>query len=287
MKDKSVRFGPRLIGPIRRIALALLTVFAIAALVLWIGQERLVFVPPPPPAQQGHGATRIDFVASDGQRLFGFFVSASSPELDVSGQELILLFHGNGDLAESWVEWARDAAGRTGWSVFIPEFRGYGGLPGRPTYDGIMRDARAALALLEARFGVEPGEVVFYGHSLGTGIATELAVEYGARAVVLEAPITSVVDVGRQTVGPPLSWILPVISRIDLAPVDDVRNIRAPVWVVSGEEDEVAPAWMGRRVFGAAAHKGQFLLIPGGRHGNISDQGGDLYWSWLCQALGL
>jgi fermentation-respiration switch protein FrsA (DUF1100 family) len=122
---------------------------------------------------------------------------------------------------------------------------------------------------------------------LGTGVVTQLAVEQGARAVLLEAPITSVDDVGRLGLGPPLSWLLPFISRIDFAPVDDVRTIDAPVWVVCGGDDEVAPAWMGRSVFDAALQKGKFLLVPQARHGNVAGRGGDQYWQWLGQALGL
>jgi len=194
--------------------------------------------------------------------------------------------HGNGDLADSWIDWAREVAARTGRSVLLAEYRGYGGLPGRPTYEGVMRDARATRALVQARYGLPPGEVILYGHSLGTGVATQLAVEQGARAVLLEAAITSVDDVGRLALGPPLSWLLPLISRIDFAPVDDVRTIDAPVWVVCGGDDELAPAWMGRSVFDAALRKGKFLLVPQARHGNVAERGGDEYWGWLGQALG-
>jgi fermentation-respiration switch protein FrsA (DUF1100 family) len=262
-------------------------VFAAAVVVLWFVQERLVFVPPPTPVVQGRGATRIDFTSTDGQPLFGLLVRDSTSRSPEVPDQLILHFHGNGDLADAWVDWAREVAARTGWSVLLAEYRGYGGLPGRPTYEGVMRDARAALALVQARYDLAPGEVVLYGHSLGAGVATQLAVEQGARAVLLEAPITSVVDVGRLALGPPLSWLLPLISRIDLAPVDDVRTIDAPVWVVCGGDDEVAPAWMGRSVFNAALRKGKFLLVPEARHGNVAERGGDQYWQWLGQALGL
>jgi fermentation-respiration switch protein FrsA (DUF1100 family) len=249
-------------------------------------QERLVFLPPPTPLQQGRGASRIDFTSTDGQPLFGLLVSApTSPDPGVP-RRVILHFHGNGDLADSWVDWAREVAERTGWSVFLVEYRGYGGLPGGPTYDRVMRDARAALALVQARYGLAAGEVVLYGHSLGSGVATRLAVEQGARAVMLEAPMTSVVDVGRRNLGPPLSWVLPLISRVDFAPVDDVRRIDAPLWVACGADDDVLPASMGRSVFAAAKRKGEFLLVPNAGHADLPERGGDIYWQWFRRALG-
>lgn len=277
----------RLLRSIRRIVLALAILFAVFVGMLWLLQERLVFVPPPTPVQQGRNATRVDFVSADGQPLFGFLVSAKSPQSPMVPPRMILHFHGNGDLADSWIDWARELAERTGWSVFLAEYRGYGGLPGRPTFDGVMRDARAALTLLQTEYGLAPDQIVLYGHSLGTGVATQLAVERGARAVVLEAPITSVVDVGRQNLGPPLSMVLPLISRIHLTPLEDVRRIQVPVFVVSGGRDEVAPAKMGRRVFDAAARKGEYLLVAGGQHGDLSRRGGERYWELVQNALGL
>jgi fermentation-respiration switch protein FrsA (DUF1100 family) len=242
-------------------------------------------VPPPTPNQQGRGATRVEFNATDGQPLFGFLITPAGADSTNSPTGIILHFHGNGDLADSWLDWAEEVAQRTGLSVFLAEYRGYGGLPGRPTFEGLMRDARAALSVLDTEFGTDPSEVVLYAHSLGTGVATHLALEHTVRALVLEAPITSVVDVARRNLGPPLSWVVPLISRIPLAPVEAVRSIHVPVSVVSGERDDVAPSWMGREVFDAAIQKGDFLLIPQGEHGNLSTVGGDQYWEFVEKAL--
>ncbi|HET9888702.1 MAG TPA: alpha/beta fold hydrolase [bacterium] len=197
----------------------------------------------------------------------------------------MLHFHGNGDLAHNWVDWGNDVAQHTGYSVFLAEYRGYGGLPGRPTYDGVMNDARATLAFLEERYGLSPSEIVLYGHSLGTGVAAQLAAEQGARAVLLESPLTSIVAAGQRSFIPPFSYVVPYISRIHWAPVDDVRKIQAPVWVACGDCDEVCPASMSEEVYAAALHQGEYLLVPQAEHGNVVDIGGDDYWAWLIRAL--
>lgn len=268
----------------RRVAVALFAAFVLVAAALWFFQERLIFVPPPTPARQGEGAARLPYEAADGQPLFGFYLGAptnAAEDLD----RLIVVFHGNGDLADSWVDWARDVVERTGWPVFLAEYRGYGGLPGRATYDGVMRDARAALALVQSRFGLQSGDLVLYGHSLGSGVATQIAMATQVRSILLESPITSIVDVGRRTLGPPLSWVLPLLSRVDFAPVERVRDIPVPVSVVCGDRDEVSPPWMGRRVFDAALQQGEFLLVTGAGHGDVSYRGGEAYWDWLRRAL--
>jgi pimeloyl-ACP methyl ester carboxylesterase len=189
-------------------------------------------------------------------------------------------------LADSWIDWAHDVALRTGWSVFLAEYRGYGGLPGRAKYDGVMLDAHATLSLLQERFGASPNEVVLYGHSLGTGVAAQLAAERGAKAVLLEGPITSIADAGRRGFPPPISFAIPWISRIDFAPIEHVRNIQSPVCVACGDLDRVTGVSMSRSVFSAALNQGEYLLVPGAGHGDVADRGGEAYWMWIRRALG-
>src|SRR5438034_2760682 len=270
-----------------RIALLLAGFFVVAIAILWTFQERFVFLPPVVPAVQGQRAVRVDFAAPDGQALFGFLVDAvrSRSTANDSARGAILLFHGNGDLADSWVDWARAASARTGLPVFLAEYRGYGGLPGRATFSGVVGDARAALDLVMQRFALDSKQVVLYGHSLGSGVAVNLATERSVHAVVLEAPITSLDDLGRRAFGPPLSWVLPLISRSPFAPLRQASTVNAPISIVVGGRDEVAPPEMGRAVFAASAHRGELLEVPSADHGNIADRGGHAYWDWFSRAV--
>lgn len=267
-----------------RVALALAAMLVVVILAISVFQEQLVFVPPPPPITQGRGATRIDFASSPDQPLFAFLVDPVRSD-STAPRRFVVVLHGNGDLADSWIDWGEGVARRTGWSVFVPEYRGYGGLPGYPTAQGVVEDSRAALRLLGSRYGAKPEEIVFYAHSLGTGIATQLAGEAGARSVILEAPMTSVLAVGQRNFGPPVSWLLPLISRIDLAPIVHVPRLRAPVWVTFGDRDEVVPPSMARAVYAAAHRKGNLLVVPGAGHNDVIARGGNSYRAWLDAAL--
>jgi uncharacterized protein len=279
--------GRRLRTAAARIALLLATVFALVVIAIWVFQERVVFLPPAVPHVQGRGSVRVDYAAADGQPLFGFLVE---PKGRAGGRRdsttgAIIVFHGNGDLADSWVDWAHEAAARIGWPVFLAEYRGYGGLTGRPTFAGVARDANAAFDGVARRYALRPDRIVLYGHSLGSGVVTNLATQRGARAIVLEAPMTSLVDMGRRTFGPPISWVLPLISRSPFTPIAQVRATQAPVWIAIGGRDDVIPAEMGRAVFAAAARQGELLEVADARHGDISDRGGERYWQWLLRAV--
>ncbi|MGB6388656.1 MAG: alpha/beta fold hydrolase [Methyloceanibacter sp.] len=107
----------------------------------------------------------------------------------------ILYFHGNAANAAnraSRIETIRES----GFGVFYLNNRGYGGSGGSPTEEHNVADAIAAYDHL-VRLGVSPGKIVAYGESLGSGQAVRLAAARAVSAVVLEAPLTSTVDVAR------------------------------------------------------------------------------------------
>ena len=73
------------------------------------------------------------------------------------------------------IGWARTLEKRTGCAVLLAEYRGYMSLGGNPTYAASKLDARAAYDHLRIEYGVDPARVAYFGHSLGSGIAAELA----------------------------------------------------------------------------------------------------------------
>ena len=121
-----------------------------------------------------------------------------------------------------------------------------------------------------AKRGVAPNQIVVYGESLGSGQAIRLAATRTVAAIVLESPLTSTVDVARAT----YFW-LPL--RLLIADqYNNERNIRAvavPVLVLHGEEDEVIPIEMGRRIYRAANEPKKIELFPRGGHVDLFDHG--------------
>ena len=123
---------------------------------LWRHQERIVFQPPALPAADPASMTRLVFAAADGHELYGYVATppanaraaagpANARAADAtSARTVVVAFHGNADLAAWYAPWARELAARTGAIVFVPEYRGYGGIPGRPTYETAASDAAGA-----------------------------------------------------------------------------------------------------------------------------------------------
>jgi hypothetical protein len=85
----------------------------------------------------------------------------------------------------------------------------------------------------------------------------------GPRAVVLFSTFTSVNDLGAQ-----VYWFLPVrlLSRIGYDNLENLKRIRAPVFIAHSRDDDIVPFAHGRRLYEAAAEPKAFLELRGGHN---------------------
>ncbi|HJR66166.1 MAG TPA: alpha/beta fold hydrolase [Gemmatimonadaceae bacterium] len=255
---------------------ALYVVLLIAA---WRMQERIVWQPPRLAQYPTADPQRLDYRSDDGQPLFAFLVGNAA-----RAPGLLIAYHGNADLAAWVVPWASEVERATGWAVLVPEYRGYGGLGGSPDYLSSQRDARATYRLAREHLGKDSARIALYGHSLGSAIATELAVEHAPAVLILEAPFTSAREMARGPLAP-VALLWDVIARVHFDTRSRVAELDVPTWVVHGERDGVIPVRMGRAVYAAARIRGELLLVRGAGHNDVSDVAGEAYWSWLRRAL--
>jgi len=72
---------------------------------------------------------------------------------------------------------------RLGVNVLAIDYRGFGDSEGVPSQVGLVKDARAGWDWLTSEMGAAGGDVVFLGQSLGTGVASQLAVELAAESM--------------------------------------------------------------------------------------------------------
>lgn len=263
------------------IAVLLILALLVGALVLlWWSQERILFQPPRV-AEALPEAGRVTYESVDGQKLVGFVVG--DPR---SAPGVLLCFHGNADLAVWQLDWARVVEHRTGYAVFLAEYRGYMSLGGSPTYSSTKLDARAAYDHLRIAFGVDRKRMAFFGHSLGSAVAAELAELHPPRALLLQSPFSSARAMARLVVTLPVSLAWSVLSRIHFDTRRSVSDLDVPVSVVHGRRDRIIPLRMGVEVYEAAKKKGKLLLVEGAGHNDVAEVGGEAYWTWITEALG-
>ncbi|MFN7973077.1 MAG: alpha/beta hydrolase [Acidobacteriota bacterium] len=200
----------------------------------------------------------VTFTSADGETLTGFWIPA--PERPSLGS--VLYCHGNGGNIGHTLRMARLLVDR-GFDVLTFDYRGFGRSTGTPSELGTYRDARAAVATLLARPGVDAARVIYVGESLGGAVALELAVEKPPRALVLQSTFTSIRDEQR------LHY--PRIPRIlvpDIYPsVRRIGNLKCPVLIVHGDRDRTVPVTQGRALFEAAPGAKRLEILPGAHHG--------------------
>jgi hypothetical protein len=234
---------------------------------LWLFQRKILFRADracPDPAGCGVPEMRpVALTAEDGQRLSAWHRPATAP-----GAPVVLYFHGNDAHLGTRAEKVRPYLD-AGFGVLLLSYRGYGGNSGQPSEEGLYHGARAALAFLSSE-GTPPSDIVYYGESLGSGVAVQLALEAPPAVLVLEAPYTDVAAVGQRRY-PFVPVRLLMRDRFDnLAKIPDVR---APVLVIHGEQDRTTPVDFGRAVHAAAPEPKEGRFYPQAAHIDLYDFG--------------
>ena len=253
------------------IAAGYVAVIAAVLALIWTMQRRLMYFPTggvPTPGEIGlTDVEPVTFETTDGLRLSGWFVAASGPSPRVT----VLVFNGNaGNRAHrgplgGGAPSARIAGASRRLSGLRRQSRA-------PTENGLAADSRAARAYLAGRPDVDASRIVYFGESLGTAVAVDLAVEHPPAALVLRSPFTSMADVGQHHYP-----FLPVrlLLRDRFAAIDQIRRIRVPLLVIAGGHDRIVPIENSRRLYDAAVAPKTLLVLPDADHNDDELLAGD------------
>ena len=248
------------------LSLALLVIFALFCIVARLLHRYFLYIPDPKrvdPHEAGlTGVEEIVFKSAEGKKLIAWYRPAAK------GKRTLLYFPGNsGNVAARAGKIKAIVA--DGYGVFIVNYRGFGGSASRPTEKRLVRDAVTAYDTLRG-LGVPPRDIVLYGESLGTGVATQVCQQREAEGLVLESPFTSVVDVGK------LAWPLLPLKQImvdQYRTIDRIGSVDVPLFIIHGGRDAVIPLDMARRIFHAANDPKMLTVVPRAGHNDLFEQG--------------
>nr|WP_242468823.1 alpha/beta hydrolase [Rhodovibrio salinarum] len=264
-----------------KLLLAGLVGYSLLVAVLYTQQRQILFKPnrtaPDRPTDAPSGFLEITTETADGLTLRHWYVP---PPLDARG--VVVVLHGNAGNRAGAYEKFRPIHD-WGYGLLLADYRGYGGNPGTPSETGLIADGRAVLAWLAGQ-GVPGAQIVLYGESLGSGVATALSAEQAVGGVVLEAPFTSIAELAQQQY-----WYVParqlVRDRFDnRARIGDVG---APILILHGEQDSTIPIDHGAALTTRAGDNAQLIRFDDGTHLNIWQIGADTQVrAFLKQVLG-
>jgi uncharacterized protein len=255
--------------------------YVMISLLAFLLQSRLVHLPNvagralvASPAGVGMRFEDVHLNTSDGVRLHGWYVPAKE------ARGTILFLHGNAGNISHRLESIR-LFHELDLNLLIIDYRGYGESEGRPSEEGLYRDAEAAYEHLIRQRGVEPAQLVVFGRSLGAAVAARTAATHPVGGLVVESAFTSVPDIGAE-----LYPFLPVrlLARLQYDTRAHVAEVAAPTLVVHSTDDEIIPYRHGEAIYAAARNPAGMLTIRGDHNAGFI-LSGDAYRRGLATFL--
>ena len=177
----------------------------------------------------------------------------------------VLYFHGNRDHLQRWGAMHRDFTSR-GFDFIAPDYRGYGKSSGEPSERALYEDARLVYDWLRRDYPAH--QLVLYGRSLGTGVATFLAAHVQARILVLETPFD---NIGGLLASYLRRTTLPFRPAFFFPNDRHLRQTELPALLFHGTADRVVPYKSATRLQTCLKPGDEFVTLPGGTHGNLRE----------------
>ena len=247
---------------LKRILLTVLTLYLIAGAVVFAFQRKLLYFPPA--TYLTPSAVGVPEMVEIGEDILGWYAPSANPD-----SKVVMVFHGNGSAIYSNYDIFRDLmnAGHGVWSVGYP---GYPGSTAKPSQRALLEAAEKQYNLLLAK-GVKSENIIFYGTSLGTGVAAQLTAKHQPSLLVMDAPFNSVLDMGRKQVPwLPISLLMKDKFQSDKA----LQGLDVPLIWIHGTTDRIIPISQGQKLYDGYSGPKSAHIIEGGQHTNLWFLGG-------------
>lgn len=221
--------------------------------------ERMIFVPPVTGYRDTSSTLKLK--SRDGVGISAVYLP--HPEATYP----ILFSHGNAeDLGTLAPE--LESMRALGFSVFAYDYHGYGTSGGQATEKNAYEDIDAAYDYMTQQLKIPPDRIIAHGRSLGGAVAIDLASRKTLGGLLVESSFLSAFR---------------VVTGYRIFPFDKFRNldkmgqVRCPVLVIHGRQDEVIPFWHGERLFEMAKQPKANLWVDGAGHNNLKPVAGKQY----------
>lgn len=242
---------------------SILILYTCICILLYFLQEQLIFFP----SKLDRQATfnfhtpfeEVFLQAGDGAEIHGLLFKANRPD------GVILYFHGNAGNLAGWGYVAEDLT-RYNYDVFIIDYRCFGKSTGNMSEALLHKDAQLCYNFLLERY--PENDIVIYGRSIGSGIATRLASRNNPKLLILESPFYSLSEMA--------SHYLPflpnsILLKYNFKSHRYLKKVDGPVYIFHGDRDEVVPYKSGLKLARLIPEgQGKMITIQGGGHNNLN-----------------
>ena len=224
------------------IIVGILAIYTLVLILLFIFQRNLMYHPDENNYFGDKLEINIEKVkinTSDNINLLAWF-----HKKDLKKFKTIVYFHGNAGKLENRIHKLNHFKDMN-VNFLIIAWRGFSGNEGKPSEEGLYEDGNSSIKWLK-NLGLTEKDIIIYGESLGTGVATEIAQNNNFAGLILETPFTSMIDAAKNFYPYiPVDLILKDKYKNNLK----IKNINIPLLVMHGEADQIVPFWMGKKIY--------------------------------------
>jgi alpha-beta hydrolase superfamily lysophospholipase len=210
----------------------------------------------------------------------------------------IIILHGVSESKIAGLPMARQFHDR-GYNVFLYDSRRHGESGGTYCTLGYYEkhDATMVIDYLMGRMDVQTRKIGLFGWSMGAVVAILVAsIDARISAVVAESGFATLRtvfdDYQKRMIKLPWHYLRNIVIKRseylarfkanDVSPVDAVKYIRVPIFLLHGTEDNLIKHDYSQQVFAAANEPKQLWLIKGARHHDMMEVGGEEYTTRIC-----
>jgi len=241
-----------------------LALYLIVVLVVWVGQERFIYQTRTLPLDYRYAFDasyeELRIPTTDGETVNGLLFRANGDK-----RGAVLYFHGNRGNLSRWGHLHRPFTSR-GYDVLMIDYRGYGKSTGKPSEAGLYQDGEAALQWLQQHHRLE--QVIFYGRSLGSGVAAYLASRHNPKSLILETPYDALPNVIQHQVMLPLPE---GIFRHQFPNDHYLSKVSCPTYILAGNRDRLIPLYLAKRLQPLLLSPSHFFVVQGAGHHNLAE----------------
>ena len=182
---------------------------------------------------------KVKIQTADNIELLGWY-----HEKNLKDYKTLVYFHGNAGSLENRIHKLNHFQDMN-INFLIIAWRGFNGNKGKPSERGLYLDGKSTIDWLIKK-GVDEKNLILYGESLGTGVATHLAQNKNYAGVILETPFTSMIDAAKKFYPYiPINLLL----KDKFENLKKVKYINIPILVMHGEVDKIVPFSMGKKIY--------------------------------------
>lgn len=268
---RSVGWQKLLVGEFswKRLIRSAVLVYLLFAVFVYFRADSMIFLPQPSSYQDTKEIIKLE--SPDGVKLSALYLT------NPRAKYTILYAHGNAeDLGD--IRQVLENLTTLGFNVFAYDYRGYGTSQGTPTEQGAYKDIDTAYNHLTQVLKVAPKYIIVYGRSVGGGSAVDLASRKQVAGLILENTFTSAFRV---------KVPFPILPFDRFSNIDKIDDVKSPVLIMHGKDDNVIPLWHGQQLFEKAASPKLSLWVEGASHNDFTDVAGKQYGKILQEFVRL